>query len=147
MESQTAMLYAEDLRQLVSSFLLGRASFDSFADNYRHISRVKFGASPGVLKACLDIDAALSMVYFDDATENEFRQELQKAIRPFVAARIIAVGPWTDYALGTSLRPEDSDPGDWEKKLVASEGRSSAATNPQGIVPPPHPLEEIYLVA
>jgi hypothetical protein len=77
------MLYLQDLRRLASSFLEGRNSFDHFADSYRHISRGKFGASPDVLKACLDIDAALSMVYFDDATENEFREELAKAVHPF----------------------------------------------------------------
>lgn len=89
-KAYTRMLYPQDLRQLVSSFLVGRTSFDSFADNYRHISRVKFGASPDVLKACLDIDAALSMVYFDDATEIEFREELEKAIRHFVSQRVYA---------------------------------------------------------
>lgn len=78
------MLYLQDLRRLVSSFLEGRDSFDHFADNYRHISRGKFGASPDVLKACLDIDAALSMVYFDDATEDDFRKELAKVV-PFVS--------------------------------------------------------------
>jgi len=77
------MLSLQELQQMVSRYLDGEESFDNFADEYRRLSRGKFGADAEVLEACLKIDAALSMVYFDSATELEFRQELAVAVRPF----------------------------------------------------------------
>jgi hypothetical protein len=77
------MLSLQELQQIVSRYLEGNELFDDFAGEYRRVSRGKFGADGEVLEACLKIDAALSMIYFDSATELEFRQELAIAVRPF----------------------------------------------------------------
>jgi hypothetical protein len=81
------MLSIPEVQQIVSEYLQGSESFDDFADHYRRVSRGKFGAGADVLRACLKIDAALSMVYFDSATELEFRRELAKAVRPFASRK------------------------------------------------------------
>lgn len=81
------MLSLQEVQEIVSRYLHGDESFDDFADRYRSISGGKFGADAKVLRACLKIDAALSMIYFDSATEPEFRLELAKAVRPFASRK------------------------------------------------------------
>lgn len=77
------MLSQDELNQIIANYLVRHQPFDEFADAYRRASRGKFGAHADVLQACLKIDAALSMFYFDSATEEELREELANAIRPF----------------------------------------------------------------
>jgi hypothetical protein len=82
-----AKLSLQELHQIVSKYLYANESFDDFADHYRRVSRGKFGADAQVLQACLKIDAALSMVYFDLATEIECRRELAKVVRPLASRK------------------------------------------------------------
>src|SRR5262249_43597555 len=56
----------------------------------------KFGAAAEVLQACLKIDAALSMVYFDSATELEFRRELANAVCAFASSHNSELGAILD---------------------------------------------------
>jgi hypothetical protein len=60
-------------------------SIDGFEDWFRDNSRGMFGEGEKVIAACVAVEAAFSMIRFDNATEEEFQVELANAIRPFEA--------------------------------------------------------------
>jgi hypothetical protein len=77
------MLSLDDLSQALAVYEGGGMSLDEFSDWFRAVSRGKFGEDQSVLDACLEIEAALSELYYGAKNEQEFREELATAIRPF----------------------------------------------------------------
>ena len=80
----------DDLSQAIIAYRGGSLPLDAFEDWFRTSSRGMFGESTAVLEACLDVEAAFSMLRFG-GTIAEFQEELANAIRPFVYADPIEV--------------------------------------------------------
>jgi hypothetical protein len=78
------MLDLAQISQVVENYKNGQLSLDQFADWFLSVSRRKFSESGEVLTALLQIDSLLSQLYFDGLVESEFREELAKALLPFV---------------------------------------------------------------
>jgi hypothetical protein len=79
------MLPLNDLVQAVDAYRSGDVSLDEFADWYDRASLGKFGESANVLEVCMAIDFAFSSLQFENISEEQFRQELDEAIRPYLA--------------------------------------------------------------
>jgi len=76
------------LENAVKDYRSGKLSLDAFEQWFRDNSRGMFGESGDVLEACLAIESAFSLLRFDDVSEDEFREELAEAIRPFASRAV-----------------------------------------------------------
>jgi hypothetical protein len=77
------MLSMQALENKVKDYGSRKLPLDAFEQWFRDNSRGMFGESDDVLEACLAIEAAFSLLRFDDVSEDEFRKEVAEAIRPF----------------------------------------------------------------
>jgi hypothetical protein len=81
------MLSMQVIENAVNNYHSKELSIDTFEQWFRDNSRGMFGESSDVLEACLSIESAFSHLRFDDISEEEFREELATAVRPFAAQK------------------------------------------------------------
>jgi hypothetical protein len=78
-----------EISQAIASYRAKSISLDAFEDWFRDNSRGMFGEGEDILAVCVAIEQAFSRIRFDDATEQEFREELVNAILPFEKSAIL----------------------------------------------------------
>ena len=93
-----------DLVAAVDAYQNRQLSLDGFEDRFRDQARGMFAESSDVLAAFLAIDSGFSELRYGLLNEEQFREEVAAAIRPFSVSDVVVVRKLETSAIGSARR-------------------------------------------